>query len=181
MTEFNTQTLAGLIKERLVKETPRLAAQWREGGGQSARHFTLDTMLPDGVANAVADAFPAEGPAWRRLDSFREKKKTFAKLDAVDPLMGAVTDAFHDDAVLAAIAQITSIDTLEADPSLYASGLSVMTKGDFLNPHIDNSHDADRRPDRLRRRAQAPRRQRRLHGPGNGGDVRPGARRRQRL
>jgi 2OG-Fe(II) oxygenase superfamily len=27
---------------------------------------------------------------------------------------------------------------------LYAGGLSIMSKGDFLNPHIDNSHDANR-------------------------------------
>ncbi len=27
---------------------------------------------------------------------------------------------------------------------LYAGGLSMMFEGDFLNPHIDNSHDAGR-------------------------------------
>jgi Rps23 Pro-64 3,4-dihydroxylase Tpa1-like proline 4-hydroxylase len=36
------------------------------------------------------------------------------------------------------------MDDLEPDPSLYAGGLSMMTKGDFLNPHIDNSHDGKR-------------------------------------
>lgn len=33
---------------------------------------------------------------------------------------------------------------IEPDPKLYAGGLSMMFSGDFLNPHIDNSHDGDR-------------------------------------
>jgi Rps23 Pro-64 3,4-dihydroxylase Tpa1-like proline 4-hydroxylase len=33
---------------------------------------------------------------------------------------------------------------MEADGSLYASGLSMMLQNDFLNPHIDNSHNANR-------------------------------------
>jgi Rps23 Pro-64 3,4-dihydroxylase Tpa1-like proline 4-hydroxylase len=42
------------------------------------------------------------------------------------------------------VRQITGIEGLEADPELYAGGISLMGKGDFLNPHIDNSHDARR-------------------------------------
>lgn len=33
---------------------------------------------------------------------------------------------------------------LEPDPKLYARGLSMMSKNDYLNPHIDNSHDRRR-------------------------------------
>ena len=29
------------------------------------------------------------------------------------------------------------------DPQFYAGGLSAMTKGQFLNPHLDNSHDGN--------------------------------------
>jgi Rps23 Pro-64 3,4-dihydroxylase Tpa1-like proline 4-hydroxylase len=47
--------------------------------------------------------------------------------------------------VLRVVSEITGIDDLESDPSLYAGGLSKMVKGDFLNPHIDNSHDGSRR------------------------------------
>jgi Rps23 Pro-64 3,4-dihydroxylase Tpa1-like proline 4-hydroxylase len=37
---------------------------------------------------------------------------------------------------------ITGIDHLLPDPQLYAGGVSMMVKGSFLNPHLDNSHDA---------------------------------------
>ena len=46
--------------------------------------------------------------------------------------------------VINEIQKITEIDGLEADYTLYAGGISRMDKGHFLNPHIDNSHDAKR-------------------------------------
>ena len=39
------------------------------------------------------------------------------------------------------ISEITNIKTLIGDPELYAGDISSMSKGCFLNPHIDNSHD----------------------------------------
>ena len=56
-----------------------------------------------------------------------------------------MTDAFHTPAVLEGVRTATRLDGLEAHPSLYAGGISMMEMGDFLNPHIDNSHDAPRR------------------------------------
>ena len=47
--------------------------------------------------------------------------------------------------VINEIQKITEIDGLEADYTLYAGGISRMDKGHFLNPHIDNSHDAKRK------------------------------------
>lgn len=89
-------------------------------------------------------AFPQEQTIWFQRNSFRERKKTFAKLDAVNPVIGAITDAFQQNDVLEAIAAVTQVNGLEADPELYAGGISLMSKADFLNPHIDNSHDAHR-------------------------------------
>ena len=43
------------------------------------------------------------------------------------------------------ISEICNIKTIEPDPKLYAGGLSMMFKDDFLNPHIDNSHDLVRK------------------------------------
>lgn len=96
------------------------------------------------MARDIYQAFPKTVAQWFQLDSFRERKKTFAKLESVNPLIGAITDAFHTDEVLQAVKKITKLEGLEADPSLYAGGISMMNQGDFLNPHIDNSHDATR-------------------------------------
>ena len=39
------------------------------------------------------------------------------------------------------IAANIGFQQIEPDPELYAGGLSMMFRGDFLNPHIDNSHN----------------------------------------
>lgn len=45
---------------------------------------------------------------------------------------------------MALIARITGLEALEPDEQLYAGGISMMVKGHFLNPHVDNSHDKAR-------------------------------------
>jgi len=135
---------APLIAARLREAAPALKAEW-EADAPHARAFVLDDLLPDNLARDINGAFPGDGPFWRRLDTFRERKKTFAKLDRLDPAIATITDAFHDAEVIGAVSEITGIDGLEADPTLYAGGVSMMETGDFLNPHLDNSHDAGRR------------------------------------
>ncbi len=39
---------------------------------------------------------------------------------------------------------ICGLPSIFPDAFLYAGGLSMMPKGNFLNPHLDNSHDKDR-------------------------------------
>lgn len=117
---------------------------WREPQGTHTRYLVVDDLLPKHIAYQIAAAFPVDAQ-WHQHSSFRERKKSFAKLSEVDPLIGQITDAFHKLPVLKAVQEITGITELEADPSLYAGGISMMSKGDFLNPHIDNSHDAGRK------------------------------------
>jgi Rps23 Pro-64 3,4-dihydroxylase Tpa1-like proline 4-hydroxylase len=58
--------------------------------------------------------------------------------------MRDITYAIQASPVLKMIENITGIKGQIADPSLYAGGLSAMTRGHFLGPHIDNSHDSSR-------------------------------------
>jgi len=136
--------LAQHIAARISADRQALTEQWLNPQGTSTRHFVVDDLLTESDVARIYGAFPRTGAAWFQRASFRERKKTFAKLDSVDPLIGAITDAFHTPEVLRAVTEVTMIDGLEADPELYAGGISMMGEGDFLNPHIDNSHDARR-------------------------------------
>jgi len=136
--------IASLMAERLGRDKEALKTAWNASPKERARHVAIENLLPDDLAKTIADNFPTSGAFWRQLKSFRESKKTFAKLDALHPVLAHVTDAFHQPQVIKIIADITGMEKLEADPSLYAGGLSLMQEGDFLNPHIDNSHDAER-------------------------------------
>ena len=59
--------------------------------------------------------------------------------------MLVVTFVFQDKRVIVAVSRITGHKVLMGDPLLYAGGISVMEKGHFLNPHIDNSHDYEQK------------------------------------
>jgi Rps23 Pro-64 3,4-dihydroxylase Tpa1-like proline 4-hydroxylase len=133
------------ISSRLLSMKDTLQADFQAPQETKTRHFVIDDLLPTSVANEVFNAFDLSSSDWHRHKSIRETKSTNARIDSLNDIVSEVTDSFHDPKVLHAMGEITGIEGLKADPSLYAGGLSVMHKGDFLNPHIDNSHDADRR------------------------------------
>ncbi len=108
------------------------------------KYCYVDDLLPQPIAQAIYDAFP--GPNEMRLmSSFREVKYTSKNLDEIDPVLKEITFAIQESAVVRIVEDITGIARQIPDPTLYAGGVSVMGKGHFLNPHIDNSHDGSRR------------------------------------
>jgi Rps23 Pro-64 3,4-dihydroxylase Tpa1-like proline 4-hydroxylase len=64
-------------------------------------------------------------------------------------MLGDITFALQNERVVQLIGALTGIEGLEPDADLSRGGLSMMFRGDYLNPHIDNSHDSQR--DRYRR------------------------------
>ena len=112
-------------------------------------HFVVDNLLPAEIADAIYQAFPRDGNGFFYKATFREKKKTSSNLSDYPEILGEITYALQDTAVVAKVGELCGIKTLEPDPQLYAGGLSMMFKDDYLNPHIDNSHDGKR--DRYRR------------------------------
>jgi Rps23 Pro-64 3,4-dihydroxylase Tpa1-like proline 4-hydroxylase len=140
-----TQTVLTKIRD----QRSHLQQQWLHPEGTRTHHFVIDNLLPTELCDVIYRAFPRDGNGFFSRESFREKKSTSANLSAYDPILSDITYAIQDQRVVRAIAAIVGFERIEPDPKLYAGGLSMMFHGDFLNPHIDNSHDADR--DRFRR------------------------------
>jgi Rps23 Pro-64 3,4-dihydroxylase Tpa1-like proline 4-hydroxylase len=134
-----THALASLARRKV-----ELMAAWNAPVQTSTRHFVIDDFLPGEIAEKAYEGFPKTGDGFMNRESFREKKRTSAQLSAYDPLLGQITYALQDKRVVGAVGEITGIEGLEPDPKLYAGGLSMMFRGDFLNPHVDNSHDSER-------------------------------------
>jgi len=137
------ETIADLLLARLFPERENIETQWRNPVGTKTRHFVVDDLLPRGDCDAIFQAFPRDAEGFFSRDSFREKKRTSADLGAYPTILNDITYAFQDPRIVEIVGSLTGIDHLEPDPKLYAGGLSMMFEGDFLNPLVDNSHDAE--------------------------------------
>jgi len=134
--------LGAMIAARLRRDRAPLAAAF--AAARPCRHLVVDDLLPAEWLRSVAAAFPRPQDLLLK-SSLRERKRVGVEVERYDPSIGELLFAFQQPEVIEAIAAITGMPELEADPSLYASGISVMGDGDFLNPHLDNSHDGEQR------------------------------------
>ena len=138
------EELVKLILERLDRDADAIRTDFQTEKGIKTRFTAIDDLLPPDIAARIAAVFPPVD-TMRLLNSFREKKYTSKALDKYDPLIEDITFAFQDDRVLRKVAELTGIKDAVGDPHLYAGGISAMTSGHFLNPHIDNSHDGEQK------------------------------------
>lgn len=110
----------------------------------ASHHFVVDELLPIEIASAVYRAFPATDRLMLRK-SIRERKYVTSQMDQCDRLLEECVYAFQDPRVVRTIGDITGLRSLEPDEKLYAGGISVMGEGHYLHPHLDNSHDMERK------------------------------------
>lgn len=141
---FSREELINFVIKSIERDKDQVLNQWKNPGNTTTRHFFIDDLFPREVADEISSSFPRENEHWNQRDSFRERKKTLAKLSYAPQILSDVTFAIQAPGVLKKISEITGVHSLEGDPLLYAGGLSMMHDGDFLNPHIDNSHNMDR-------------------------------------
>ncbi|MDB9972521.1 2OG-Fe(II) oxygenase [Oceanospirillaceae bacterium] len=140
----NQEYFVAEITRRLENAREEIIQQWKNPVDTSTRHFYLDDVLSKDDVDEIYNAFPRNGDGFFDRESFREKKRTSANLSAFDVVLSNITYAIQDPRVVAKVADICSINDMEPDPKLYAGGLSMMFPDDYLNPHIDNSHDGER-------------------------------------
>ncbi|MFN2501919.1 MAG: 2OG-Fe(II) oxygenase [Pyrinomonadaceae bacterium] len=138
------EQLVTLILERIEREPARVAGDFAAEQNIGTKHCVIDDLLPAEVAHSIANVFPPTDDM-RLMRNFREWKYTSKSLAKFHPIITDITFAFQDKRIIEKIAELTGIKDAVGDPRLYAGGLSAMDKGHFLNPHIDNSHDAEQK------------------------------------
>lgn len=145
MSDINQEELTQNILARLAPLVERLRSEFQSSiSVVGVRYCVIDDLLPREIAERIEAAFPRPDEM-RLMNTFREKKFTSKSYNNFNPILRDVTFALQDSRVIKLIETITGIENQIPDGSLYAGGLSAMGKGHFLGPHIDNSHDGDRR------------------------------------
>ncbi len=136
-TEIADHMLARLESEKLAIKQGYLDTK------NSIGYFIVDDLLPEQIALDIYKAFPAAA-AMNLNKSLREYKYIAAQMDKYEPILEEALFAFQDLRIIDLISDVCGIDNLYPDENLYAGGISRMEKSQFLNPHLDNSHDKDR-------------------------------------
>ena len=134
--------LAEIIFQNISNKKESLKKQFLKNSGKIG-FFYLDNLLPEEIVLSIYKNFPELNNTVKR-DSIRELKYTAFQMDKYDAILEEVTYAFQDKKVVNLVADICGVEEVFADANLYAGGLSLMAKDNFLNPHLDNSHDKDR-------------------------------------
>ena len=139
--DLNRKNLADLILEKLVFNKDSLKKEFNKEGQINSCY--LDDLLPIDVAKEIYDAYPSpEEMALHK--SLRENKRIAAQMDLYEPLLEEIVYAFQDLRIVKIVEEITGLKEMIPDDKLYAGGISLMATGNFLNPHLDNSHDNER-------------------------------------
>lgn len=139
--KYTRKYLADLILEKLNIKKDELKAEFNKLGRINS--CFIDDLLPEDVAYTIYNAFPSpEEMALHK--SLRENKRIAAQMDLYNPLLEEAVFAFQDERIVRIAEEITGLKEMSPDEHLYAGGISLMATGNFLNPHLDNSHDNDR-------------------------------------
>lgn len=140
----STHPLTRIIAARILEETPRLRAEFGAPRPGHVRSFALDDLLPREMLDAALAAMPTL-PGMLRRANRKERKFVCARLDTLDSSVRDIVVALNQPEIANAVAGITGMAALETDPLLYNGGVTCMLPGDFMCPHLDNSHDYARK------------------------------------
>jgi Rps23 Pro-64 3,4-dihydroxylase Tpa1-like proline 4-hydroxylase len=129
-----------IIESRLRQELPRMQEEFAKHTVQSCY---IDDLLPADEVRKINAAFPDKSTMMHK-SSLRENKYVAAQMNQYPPILEEIIYAFQEPGVVQAVSEITGIQGMIPDTNLYAGGISLMAKDNFLNPHLDNSHDKNR-------------------------------------
>jgi Rps23 Pro-64 3,4-dihydroxylase Tpa1-like proline 4-hydroxylase len=137
--------LTDLIVQRLRGARDNLKKQFfLQHPIKIAKHFALDNLLPTNIAESIYADFPKLNKM-RLLNSYGELKLKYSHVKNSSKLIQDLHSAIQDPSVVAAIEDITEIKQQVPDVSRHAGGISALLKGYYINPHLDNSHDMDKK------------------------------------
>ena len=139
---YTSQEISELIVEKLSQNKEVLKANYKKSIHEIG-YFYIDDLLPNDLVLKINSCFP-EAKDMILKQSIREDKYVAVQMNKYNPILEEIIYAFQEKKIVKLIGEICQIESPIPDELLYAGGLSMMGKKQFLNPHLDNSHDKER-------------------------------------
>jgi hypothetical protein len=121
----------------------RLSADMRSTSRQGCGVAVLDDLLPSAWRDEILRGVPPR-ESMLRLKSLGERKFCMAQTSAMTSALRNCVAAFASTPIADKLATVMGRNELAPDGALYNGGVTVMSPGDFMRPHLDNSHNRDR-------------------------------------
>jgi Rps23 Pro-64 3,4-dihydroxylase Tpa1-like proline 4-hydroxylase len=134
MPDEDVHQIADTIAGRLRGQREHLRRRWQ--ASSPFRHIEIDDLIPRVGAEQLAASLP-DASRLNRQVNIRERKSG-GNPEVYSARLNLHLAALRDPSVIAAVSEITGIEELLAP---WPGSVSMMGRGDFLNPHIDHSHD----------------------------------------
>jgi len=132
-----------IILQKIHEKSASIKEQYHSSKAKIG-YFFVDDLLPDDLAKDLYAVFPKADEMILKK-SIREDKYIGVQMNKYNPVLEEIIYAFQDERIVNLICEICEIEQAVPDENLYAGGLSMMGYKQFLNPHLDNSHDKDRK------------------------------------
>lgn len=142
MEIITRNTIANLIFQKIESEKQILKQKF-DASKNGIGYFFIDDLLPTDFVLKIQQIFPKSEQMILKK-SLREDKYIAAQMNLYHPILEELIYAFQDKKIVDLIGDICQIHKPIPDENLYAGGISMMGNKQFLNPHLDNSHDKDR-------------------------------------
>jgi 2OG-Fe(II) oxygenase superfamily len=130
-----------IVLSRLRENEVRLKSDFNQPG--KIRCCWLDDLLPLEILHEALGGLPNPAAMVRR-QSLKERKYVTAALDQLGDATRNLVAAFSGPEIAEVVTGLLGGARLSADPRLYNGGITKMMPGDFMCPHLDNSHNYDR-------------------------------------
>lgn len=132
------------ILSTLDEKKEDIIDQWKHPKNTHTKHFIVDNLIDKEMCLEIYKEANINEEAFIKQKSIKSKKSNSNNLNLFSESLSDLIFSFQNQKVLNKISDLLGLKNLEPDPQLYAAGISAMKKGDFLNPHLDNSHDVKR-------------------------------------
>ncbi|MEG0189349.1 2OG-Fe(II) oxygenase [Algoriella sp.] len=139
---MNRTEYANIILHRISDKKEEIKKQYNSSKNEIG-YFWIDDLLPEDLALEISQVFPKKEDMVLKK-SLKEDKYIAVQMNQYHSDLEEIIYAFQDERIVYLIAEICEIKQPIPDTSLYAGGLSMMGNSQFLQPHLDNSHDAKR-------------------------------------
>ena len=142
MEFMNRIDFTEIIYQKIIENKIALSKQFIDSKDNIGFIF-IDDLLPEDLALELYKAFPKKEQMVLKK-SIREDKYVAVQMNLYNALLEEIIYAFQENKIVELIGEICQIEAPIPDEFLYAGGLSMMGNKQFLNPHLDNSHDKER-------------------------------------